>query len=135
MHSRPRLPITLVLRLEIRLFVEARTTAATSMTVSPIVDTRCIHWAFGDVYGERVGCMLATGVVLREVATERLEAEVSSFAAELSAAKCEWVLMIGELDRREAWATWECRSMADWLSWHCGLSKRAGREQVRGRGR
>ena len=75
--------------------------------------------------------MLDAGIDLGDVPTERLEAEVASFAAELSAAKCEWELMIGELDRRETWSQWECHSMAHWLSWHCGLSKRSGREHVR----
>ena len=63
--------------------------------------------------------------------TERLEADVQTSAAMLAAATCEWLLMIGELDRREAWKSWECRSMAHWLSWKCAVSLRTGREHVR----
>ena len=63
--------------------------------------------------------------------TERLEAEVQTAAARLAAATCEWLLMIAELDRREAYLSWECRSMAHWLSWKCALSLRTGREHVR----
>lgn len=63
--------------------------------------------------------------------TERLEAEVQTSAAMIAAATCEWLLMIAELDRREAYLSWECRSMAHWLSWKCALSLRTGREHVR----
>jgi len=70
-------------------------------------------------------------VDFESVATERLEAEVQTTAALIAAATCEWLLMIGELDRREAWLSWECRSMAHWLSWKCALSLRTGREHVR----
>jgi hypothetical protein len=36
--------------------------------------------------------------------TERLEAEVCTLAAQIAAATCRFVLLIAELDRREAWA-------------------------------
>ena len=39
--------------------------------------------------------------------------------------------LIAELDRRSAWGTWGCRSMAHWLSWHAGIDIGAAREQVR----
>src|SRR5689334_17449405 len=65
------------------------------------------------------------------VPTERLEAEVQTGAALLAAATCRWLLHVAELDRREAWASWECRSMAHWLSWKCAMSLRTGREHVR----
>lgn len=64
-------------------------------------------------------------------ATERLEAEVQSTAALLAATTCQWLLMIAELDRREAWASWECRSMAHWLTWKCAVSLRTARDHVR----
>jgi hypothetical protein len=66
-----------------------------------------------------------------EGSTERLEAEVCTLAARIAAATCEFVLMVAELDRRRAWATWECRSMAHWLSWKCGLGLVAARTHVR----
>ena len=70
-------------------------------------------------------------VELASMPTERLEAEVQTTAAMIAAATCEWLLMIAELDRREAYLSWECRSMAHWLSWKCAVSLRTGREHVR----
>jgi Domain of unknown function (DUF222)/HNH endonuclease len=74
---------------------------------------------------------ISEGDTFASVTTERLEADVQTGAAILAAATCEWFLKIAELDRREAWASWECRSMAHWLSWKCALSIRTGREHVR----
>jgi hypothetical protein len=68
---------------------------------------------------------------LADVPDERLEHEVAQHAAALAAATCRWLLMIAELDRRSTWAQWECRSMAHWLSWRCGLDRRTGRDHVR----
>jgi hypothetical protein len=63
--------------------------------------------------------------------TERLEAEVCTLAGQIAAATCRFVLLIAELDRREAWKEWGCASMAHWLSWKCALSMTAAREHVR----
>ncbi|MCU1483715.1 MAG: hypothetical protein JWN67_461 [Actinomycetia bacterium] len=63
--------------------------------------------------------------------TERLEHEVTTLAAHLAAATCRWLLLVAELDRREAWKAWGCRSMADWLSMRCGIALSTAREQVR----
>jgi hypothetical protein len=63
--------------------------------------------------------------------TERLEHEVTTLAAHLAAATCRWLLLVAELDRREAWKTWGCKSMADWLSMRCGIALSTAREQVR----
>jgi hypothetical protein len=60
-----------------------------------------------------------------------LELEARSLGAHLAAATCRWLAMLGELDRREAWRHWECRSMVHWLSWHCGVSLRTAREHLR----
>jgi hypothetical protein len=65
------------------------------------------------------------------VATERLEAEACTIAAQLAAATCRFLAVVGELDDRETWRSWGCRSMAHWLSWRCGLGLHAAREQVR----
>ena len=62
--------------------------------------------------------------------TERLEAEVCTLAAQLSAATCRWLLLIAELDRRRAHEQWGCASMAQWLSWKCGLGRVLGRQHV-----
>ncbi len=62
---------------------------------------------------------------------ERLEAEISTLAADLWAATCRWLLLVGEFDRREGWAGWGVQSCAHWLSWRCGVSLVTAREHVR----
>jgi hypothetical protein len=49
----------------------------------------------------------------------------------VSAGECRLVLLIGEFDRREAWAGVGLRSCAHWLNWRVGTSLGAAREQVR----
>ncbi len=68
---------------------------------------------------------------LADLTTERLEAQIVAMAARRAADDCAWLLLIAEFDRREGWASWECRSTAYWLGWHCGLSVVAAREHVR----
>jgi Domain of unknown function (DUF222)/HNH endonuclease len=68
---------------------------------------------------------------LAGVALERLEREITELAAHINAATCRWLLLVGEFERRAGWAEWGCRSCAHWLSYRCGLSPAAGREQVR----
>jgi len=63
--------------------------------------------------------------------TEQLEDEIRLFAANIAAATCRWLLLVAELDRREAWKAWGSFSCAHWLSWHCGVSLVTGREQLR----
>ncbi|MEZ5171838.1 MAG: DUF222 domain-containing protein [Acidimicrobiia bacterium] len=62
---------------------------------------------------------------------ERLEDEVSRTAADLAAATCRWLVLVGELDRRQGWAGWGVASCAHWLSWRCGIDIRTAREHVR----
>ena len=62
---------------------------------------------------------------------ERLEREIGELAAHIHAATCRWLLLVAELDRREGWAEWGCRSCADWLSLRCGVALGAAREHVR----
>jgi hypothetical protein len=68
---------------------------------------------------------------LASMPLERLEHEITALAAHINAATCRWLLLVGEFDRREGWATWDCRSCMHWLSYRCGLSPSAAREQVR----
>ena len=65
------------------------------------------------------------------LATERLEAEITTLAGQLAAGECRWLLLVGEFDRREAWRAWGCASIVHWLSWQCGLDPRSARERVR----
>lgn len=62
---------------------------------------------------------------------ERLEAELCSLSARVAAATCGFLLAVGEYDRRRGWEVWECRDMAAWLSWRCGITPVTAREQVR----
>ena len=62
---------------------------------------------------------------------ERLEAEICRRAADMAAAQAGWFGLIAEFDRRSTWATWGCKSAAQWLSWQCGLSALTGREHLR----
>lgn len=68
---------------------------------------------------------------IQALPTERLEREIGELAAHIHAATCRWLLLVAELDRREGWAEWGCRSCADWLSLRCGVALGAAREQVR----
>ena len=62
---------------------------------------------------------------------ERLEREIGELAAHINAATCRWLELVAELERREGWGHWGCRSCADWLSLRCGVAPGAAREQVR----
>jgi hypothetical protein len=68
---------------------------------------------------------------LEALETERLEAEITTLAGHIAAATCRWLLLVGEFDRRRAWASWGCTSCAHWLSWQCAMGLRAAREHVR----
>jgi hypothetical protein len=63
--------------------------------------------------------------------TERLEAEICALAGHLAAATCRFLDLIADYDERRAWAQWEMRSCADWLSWKCSLAPGTAREHVR----
>jgi hypothetical protein len=76
-------------------------------------------------------CSSGVAADVAALPTEQVEAETCTLAAQLAAASCRFVLLIGELERREAWKSWGCRSLAHWLSWQCGLGLHAAREHVR----
>lgn len=63
--------------------------------------------------------------------TERLEAEATTLAAHIAAATARFLEVVAELESRRSWESWEARSMAQWVSWQCGLGMRAAREHVR----
>ena len=71
------------------------------------------------------------GADIETLSTDELEEGICGFAARLAAATCVFVLAVAEYDRRRAWETWECRSMAHWLSWKCAMGPVAAREHVR----
>src|SRR5437764_7016114 len=80
------------------------------------------------------GLALAEAVPEQDVAelpVARLEAEIIGWNAQLSAATCRWLLLVGEFDRRRAWEAWECHNCAHYLDWICGVDRRTAREHVR----
>src|SRR4051812_42956607 len=66
-----------------------------------------------------------------QYSNDALGERISSLAAHIDAALCEWLELVAEYDRREAWAEWGMASCAHWLAWTCGLSQRTAREHVR----
>src|SRR5947209_15636347 len=73
-----------------------------------------------------------TEVELGLVASERLEAELTTLAAHLHAGMCRFLLMVAEFDRRRLFEAWDCRGTAQWLVWKCGVSARTGAEMHKG---
>ena len=69
-------------------------------------------------------------MLLESLSTERLEAEITTFAAHMAAAMCRWLMLVAEYDRRGAFEQWECVSMAQWLGVHVGVSSVTARQQV-----
>lgn len=69
---------------------------------------------------------------LGSTSTEVLEHECTTLAAQIASATCRFLLVIAELDRREAWGRWDgCKTMAHWLSWRCSMSPTTAWEHVR----
>jgi hypothetical protein len=62
---------------------------------------------------------------------ERLEARICSLAGHLTAATCQFLLLVAGFDAREGWAGWQMPSCAAWLSWKCQIAPGTAREQVR----
>ena len=71
------------------------------------------------------------GMEITGVATERLEAELVAHAAWEAVGMARMLAVLFEFDRRQAWASWECRSAQQWLSWKCGLGYVAASERLR----
>ena len=62
---------------------------------------------------------------------ERVEARLCELAGHLTAATCQFLLLVADFDRREGWASWQLPSCAAWLSWKCQVAPGTAREQVR----
>jgi 5-methylcytosine-specific restriction endonuclease McrA len=62
---------------------------------------------------------------------EHLEARICELAGHLTAATCQFLLLIAGFDARQGWASWEMPSCAAWLSWKCQLASGTAREHVR----
>jgi hypothetical protein len=62
---------------------------------------------------------------------EHLEARICELAGHLTAATCQFLLLIADFDARQGWASWEMPSCAAWLSWKCQIAPGTAREHVR----
>ena len=68
---------------------------------------------------------------LAGLTSEQLEDEIATLAAHIYAGTCRWLELVGELERRGAWAESGSGSCAEWLAWRCALLPRTAREHVR----
>lgn len=93
------------------------------------VDRRRWVCPFGYVIYERM--FVDSGDDAQRVSDGQLEDEICLMAGHLSAALARWLALVAEYDRRAGWATWGCRSCAQWLAWRCGISPVTAREQLR----
>jgi hypothetical protein len=62
---------------------------------------------------------------------ERVEARLCELAGHLTAATCQFLLLVADFDERQGWASWQLPSCAAWLSWKCQVAPGTAREQVR----
>src|SRR3984957_2012486 len=62
---------------------------------------------------------------------ERVEARLCELAGHLTAAPCQFLLLVADFDERQGWASWQLPSCAAWLSWKCQVAPGTAREQVR----
>lgn len=67
----------------------------------------------------------------RSMPSEHLEAELVGHAEWEAAGTARMLAVLAEFDRREVWASWQCRSAQQWLSWKCGLGYTAASERLR----
>lgn len=65
------------------------------------------------------------------VTNDDLADEITTLAGRLAAGEAEQLALIGEFERREAWAGPGLLSCAHWLTWRTGMSPNAARERVR----
>ena len=62
---------------------------------------------------------------------ERVEAELCELAAHMDAGLCRWLVLLAEYEARGGHETWECRSVAQWASWRCGVARATAWEHMR----
>jgi Domain of unknown function (DUF222) len=65
------------------------------------------------------------------VPMEYLEARICELAGHLTAATCQFLLLLADFDTRRGWADWEMPSCSAWLSWKCQIAGGTAREHVR----
>jgi hypothetical protein len=62
---------------------------------------------------------------------DALADQVAEGAAQLDAALCRWLELVGELVVRGIWADQGARTPGQWLSWKLGIGRSTGLERVR----
>lgn len=65
------------------------------------------------------------------LSTRDLEEQITLLSASITVATWRLLMLIAELDRRNAWQQWGVLSCAHWLNWKCGIDIGAAREKVR----
>ncbi len=60
-----------------------------------------------------------------------IEQEMTQLWGHINAAKCRFLELLAEFDRRDGWGRHGCASCAHWLNWQCGIGMVAAREYVR----
>ena len=68
---------------------------------------------------------------LSTLSSQELENNITQLAAHINAANCQFLYLIAEFDRREAWGHEGVKSCTHWLNWKCGISLGAAREKLR----
>ena len=68
---------------------------------------------------------------LSEKSNDELADEITLLAAHIQAATCRLLVLIAEMDRREAYGDLHFKSCAHWLSWRTGDDISTAREKVR----
>lgn len=74
---------------------------------------------------------LGRDVRFEALSDEEVVARVASGAAELAAATCRWLELVGELVVRGTWAEQGAKTPGAWLSWRVGVAPSTAREHVR----
>ncbi|MCY7302342.1 MAG: hypothetical protein LH654_04760, partial [Thermoleophilia bacterium] len=75
---------------------------------------------------ERVRGGLASGVAVREAATERRVNELAGLSAHLSAATARWLELVWEMLEEG-----DSSDLQSFLAWRCGMTGREAREFLR----
>ena len=61
----------------------------------------------------------------------QLESRICELAVDINAATCHWLRLVAEFERRGGHERAGFHSATGWLAWHCSLTDRAAREQMR----
>jgi hypothetical protein len=95
----------------------------------PIASIKCMFET--EQSGSFPGSTITMSPEPAPVPLERLEAQICELAGHLTAATCRFLVLLGDFDERDGWASWDMSSCAAWLSWKCQMTAGAAREHVR----